>query len=99
MTRTYYKGAAGCLVVYDITNRRSFEQAKEWKQDLDQKIILPNCELVPCILVANKASLPWKIYSQFSEAHVCNFKLCDSNLVGGGGWGVYLQCIYEGKHW
>lgn len=57
MTRTYYKGASGCLVVYDITNRRSFEQAKAWKQDLDQKVYLPNCEQLPCILVANKVKL------------------------------------------
>ena len=54
MTRTYYKGAAGCIIVYDITNRRSFEQAKIWKRDLDTKVYLPNDDLLPCILVANK---------------------------------------------
>ena len=78
MTRTYYKGASGCLVVYDITNRRSFEQAKAWKQDLDQKVYLPNSEILPCILVANKVN-----------AFILNFL---SHLRKKGGGEALVQC-------
>ena len=74
MTRTYYKGAAGCVIVCDITNRKSFEQAKVWKQDLDAKVFLPNCECLPCILVANKVCLSDRV----------NGKVC---VCGGGGGG------------
>ncbi len=54
MTRTYYKGASGCIVLFDVTNRKSFTEAKTWKNDLDEKVLLPNGDNVPCVLIANK---------------------------------------------
>lgn len=54
MARTYYKKASGCLVMFDLTNRRTFEEAKCWKADVDRKVLLPNSEPIPCLLVANK---------------------------------------------
>ena len=30
LTRTYYRGAAVALIVYDITRRQTFENVKEW---------------------------------------------------------------------
>lgn len=57
MTRVYYKEAAACVIAFDITERRTFEAAKKWKQDLDSKVHLPNGDPVPCILVANKCDL------------------------------------------
>eukprot|EP00118_Oscarella_pearsei_P026078 m.309356 g.309356 ORF g.309356 m.309356 type:complete len:220 (+) comp46152_c0_seq1:73-732(+) len=30
ITRSYYRNAAGGLLVYDVTNRRSFEEVKDW---------------------------------------------------------------------
>jgi len=54
MARTYYKGAAGCIVMFDLTNRKTMEEARAWKTDVDRKVLLPNSEPVPCVLVANK---------------------------------------------
>ena len=34
LTQMYYKGAAGALVVYDVTNPSSFEAAKDWIKEL-----------------------------------------------------------------
>ncbi|KAJ6575842.1 P-loop containing nucleoside triphosphate hydrolase protein [Mycena sp. CBHHK59/15] len=34
ITRSYYRGAAGCLLVYDVTSRRSFENIRGWLADL-----------------------------------------------------------------
>ena len=33
ITRSYYRSAAGCVVVYDITNERSFQNIKSWLND------------------------------------------------------------------
>lgn len=57
MSRVYYKGAMGALVVFDITNRSSLEAASEWKQDLDKKVSLGRGRLVPSVLLANKCDL------------------------------------------
>ncbi|KAH9048666.1 ras-domain-containing protein [Lactarius deliciosus] len=34
ITRSYYRGAAGCLLVYDVTSRPSFEHARTWLADV-----------------------------------------------------------------
>ena len=57
MTRTYYRGASGCIVLFDITNRKTLTEARTWKDDLDSKVLLPNGDTVPCLLLANKVCL------------------------------------------
>lgn len=42
--------------MFDVTNNKSFESAREWKQELDSKVELPNGEKVPCVLLGNKVS-------------------------------------------
>ena len=53
ITRAYYKNAVCALVVYDISNRNSFESSKQWIDDcknyMDQKVIIA--------LVGNKCDL------------------------------------------
>lgn len=34
ITRSYYRGAAGALLVYDVTNRSSFEALEGWLKDM-----------------------------------------------------------------
>lgn len=57
MSRVYYKGAMGVLVVFDVTNSSTLEAASEWKQDLDRKVRLHSGRLVPSVLLANKCDL------------------------------------------
>jgi len=57
MTRTYFRGASGCVILFDVTDRNTFEHTRDWKADLDSKVVLPNGEPIPCILLANKVSL------------------------------------------
>ena len=56
MTAAYYKGALGALVIYDITNKRSFESIDRWISDLtnaaDKKVTI--------ILIGNKSDLEEK---------------------------------------
>ena len=56
ITSAYYKGAKGALIVYDITNKFSFDSVDKWVQDLnsygDKNITL--------LLVGNKSDLEEK---------------------------------------
>ena len=53
ITRNYYKGAVGALLVYDITNKESFLHCQNWLNELkengDKDVII--------ILVGNKCDL------------------------------------------
>jgi len=49
----YYRGAASAIVVYDLTNRRSFDRAKSWVKEL-QRQGNPNIVIA---LAANKLDL------------------------------------------
>lgn len=56
MTRVYYKEAQGCIIMFDLTSRNSFENAIKWKKDVDSKCSLEDGAPVPCMLLANKVS-------------------------------------------
>ena len=53
ITRSYYRGAAGALIVYDVTSRASFLHAEDWLKDVRAHAD-PN---LTAILVANKVDL------------------------------------------
>ena len=53
ITRCYYRGAAGALLVYDITNRESFNHLTLWVKDVRQHSI---SNLV-IMLIGNKSDL------------------------------------------
>ena len=53
ITRSYYRNAAGALVVYDITNRNSFINVQKW---LEEARTNGNREMV-LALVGNKSDL------------------------------------------
>ncbi len=53
ITRSYFRGASGALLVYDITRRNTFEHATEWLNDLRQIAE----EGIVVVLVGNKADL------------------------------------------
>jgi len=51
ITRSYYRSAAGALLVYDVTCRNSFENVAKWIKNVREE---GNDEMVIC-LVANKS--------------------------------------------
>ncbi|BEI95012.1 uncharacterized protein CcaverHIS019_0705930 [Cutaneotrichosporon cavernicola] len=53
ITRSYFRGAAGALLVYDVTRRETFEHATSWLDDLRTHAD----DNVSVILVANKTDL------------------------------------------
>ena len=54
ITKSYYKGAKGAIIVYDITRRATFENVQEWFTDT--KTMGDNTHLV-LMLVGNKCDL------------------------------------------
>jgi len=53
ITRSYYRGAAGALLVYDITRRETFDHLASWLEDARQHAN-PNMTIM---LIGNKADL------------------------------------------
>jgi len=70
LTRVYYRDAVGAFVVIDATAnlKASFESAKKWKEDVDDKVKLPTGDHLPVVLVANKSDLLGNIHNLNEQA-------------------------------
>ena len=50
ITKNYYKGAHGIILIYDITSRKTFDNIKNWVTQIKEEV----SEKVSIILVGNK---------------------------------------------
>jgi Ras-related protein Rab-4B len=64
VTRSYYRGASGALLVYDITNRESYNAVTNWLTDV-RTLASPNIVIVLC---GNKKDLEDQRQVTFLEA-------------------------------
>ena len=53
IARNYFKGAHGIILIYDITNRESFENVENWINQIQEEV----SEKVCIVLVGNKIDL------------------------------------------
>mmetsp|Transcript_883 Transcript_883/g.2207 ORF Transcript_883/g.2207 Transcript_883/m.2207 type:complete len:235 (-) Transcript_883:15-719(-) len=52
----FYRGADGAVLVYDVTNAKSFEQVEQWREELMQRID-SDPDQFPVVVVGNKVDL------------------------------------------
>ena len=50
ITRNYYKGANGIILIFDVTNVKSYENIKKWINEIKEEI----SEKVAIVLIGNK---------------------------------------------
>ena len=65
ITSHYYSGADGILLLFDISDKSSFEKLSFWINDLNNKVYLENISL---ILIGNKTDLDDKREVSIEEA-------------------------------
>lgn len=83
IAKMYYKNTIGCMCVFDITNRVSFNNLKYWISDYHENNNNPYCAL---IIVANKCDhdkSQWQVtepeLKEFANENNCNY--------------IYTSCI------
>jgi len=64
ITSSYYRGAHGIIVVYDVTDKVSFNNVKQWLGEIDRYA----CQSVNKLLVGNKADLVEKKVVDYNES-------------------------------
>lgn len=53
ITNGYYRGADGIIIVYDLTDRESFEKVNKWYEEMSKNIN----QKVACMLIGNKLDM------------------------------------------
>lgn len=64
ITSSYYRGAHGIIVVYDVTDQDTFANVKQWLQEIDRYAT----EGVNKLLVGNKSDLTSKKVVEYNVA-------------------------------
>ena len=63
ITRTYYKGAVGALLVYDITRKETFTHVTKWLEEVKNN----SSKAITVILIGNKKDLEDKRQVSYEE--------------------------------
>jgi len=64
ITSSYYRGAHGIIIVYDVTDKESFSNVKHWVQEIEKYA----ADGVNKLLVGNKCDLSSKKVVSYDEA-------------------------------
>lgn len=64
ITSAYYRGADGIIMVYDVTNRESFEHVREWLREVERYASPETCKL----LIGNKSDRNDRLVSEAEGA-------------------------------
>ena len=56
ITNSYYRNSVGVMLMYDISNRRSFENLQEWLLEAQENVIYPKATTF--MVIGHKSDLP-----------------------------------------
>jgi small GTP-binding protein len=79
----YYAGADAVLLVFDNSNKNSFENLKKWREETED-MLSPR---IPTVIIANKCDIPTQIdqhlIDQFAASHCCSVFKCSAKTGEG----------------
>ena len=55
--RAFYRGAEACVLVFDITNRQSFDNISTWRSEFFEKSMPKEPSMIPIFVLGNKMDL------------------------------------------
>ena len=98
LKQSYYEGAQGIIMVYDVTNEESYRNVIQWLTDL-HKIV----KLVPIILVGNKIDLSDEIKiatedGKRMEARIKAIKFYETSAKTGENVSIIFEDLAEKIH-
>ena len=69
--RSYYRNSDGCILTFDVTNRKSFENINKW---IDELQLYSNYEKLSVIIIGNKIDLENQRAVSMEEAEKLSLK-------------------------
>lgn len=66
ITNAYYKGADGIIIVFDVTNKESFQNINSWLEEIDKNV----GEEVNIMIFANKSDITAPEEVQVSDEEI-----------------------------
>ena len=90
MTKNYLHDSNGILIVFDLTNEKSFEDLDSWIEDINNTVD----EKVPKIIIGNKSDLPEKKISfeqasKYAEEHKMKYQIVSAKN------GINIDLLFE----
>ena len=85
ITLYYFKGCDGILLIYDITERYSFDNVKKWISSIKEESLNENQSKFVIMLIGNKFDLVNKKEKERKVDEEEAIKICDEfNMIWGG---------------
>jgi small GTP-binding protein len=90
VTKNYLHDSNGILIVFDLTNEKTFEDLDSWIEDINNTVE----EKVPKILIGNKSDLPEKKISfeqasKYAEEHKMKYQIVSAKN------GINIDLLFE----
>ena len=62
LTKNFYRNSDGVIIVYDVTNKSTFEKVQEWVKSIDEHT--HSAQTIHKVLLGNKIDLPRQVTTE-----------------------------------